>query len=142
MDGRYEPIPIVEVAEGALQGYSAALDLNIRWSRGRLEWHDPQTGEHIPTFEQERDLRLQAEARNRELEEELHRLRGRIARHRTPGQPSNRPDNNPPATDQPEQHIPVGSRTVPCGRPTPTVQNPLNRPGRHGQNFAHPQIRR
>ena len=75
--GLYEPIPIVEVGEGVLQGYSTTLNLNIRWSHGRLEWHDPQTGEHIITFKQERERRLQAEARTRELEAELERWYGK-----------------------------------------------------------------
>ena len=85
--GRYESIKIEEVDEGILQGYSAVLDLIIRWERGELRWHDLQTGEHIPTFEQERaradaaeeaqaqaeEGRLAAEARARELEAELAR---------------------------------------------------------------------
>ena len=41
-----------------------------------LNWIDPKTEEHIPTFEQEREGRLRAEARNRELEAEIRRLRG------------------------------------------------------------------
>ena len=89
-DGRYESIEIEEVDEGILQGYSAVLGLIIRWEWGELRWHDLQTGEHIPTFEQERaradaaeearaqaeEGRLAAEARVRELEAELERRRG------------------------------------------------------------------
>ena len=94
VDGQYEPISIdeIEVEEGVLQGYSAALGLFVRWERGELRWHDPTTGQEIPTFEQERegrlaeregrlaerdgrlaeqDGRLAAEARVRELEAEL-----------------------------------------------------------------------
>ena len=85
VDGRYEPISIVEVGDEILQGYSAALDLYIRWVHQRLEWHDPRTGEHIPTLESERKRRLQAQerrlqaqerrlARIRELEAELERM--------------------------------------------------------------------
>ena len=80
--GRYVPIPIDELNEDVLQGYSAALNLYLRWEAGRLGWHDPATGEHIPTYEslraradRERAARIQAEARIRELENELHRLR-------------------------------------------------------------------
>ena len=87
VDGQYEPIAVEEVEDGVLQGYSAALGLLVRWERGQLRWHDPQTGEHIPTFEQERARadaakeaqaqakqgRLVAEARVRELEAELAR---------------------------------------------------------------------
>ena len=85
--GRYEPIDIAELSGGALQGYSAVLNLYLRWENGRLGWYDPATGEHIPTYESERAARLQAdaevererearvmaEARVRELESELRR---------------------------------------------------------------------
>ena len=83
VNGRYEPIPIEEVEPDILQGYSQILNLNIRWERGQLAWHDPATGRHIITFEDERaradtaEARADgAEARVRELEEELRRLRG------------------------------------------------------------------
>ena len=51
---RYEPIPIVELSKGVLEGYSEALDLNIRWENGELGWYDPSTGLHIATFDSER----------------------------------------------------------------------------------------
>ena len=87
VEGRYEPIPIETVEEGVLQGYSSVLDLLIRWDHGDLGWHDPETGHHIATFQQERaranaaEFRADAEqtradtaeARVRELEEELRR---------------------------------------------------------------------
>ena len=82
-EGRYEPVTVETLPDGALRGYSAVLDLILEWRDGQLNWIDPNTGEHIPTFRQEREARiqerearLQAEARNRELEEELRRLRG------------------------------------------------------------------
>ena len=89
VEGRYEPIPIQHLPDGRLHGYSAALNLILEWNAGLLNWVDPVTGEHIPTFQQEREARLQAEsregqerqamleaeARNRELEAELRRLR-------------------------------------------------------------------
>ena len=34
VDGRYEPVAIEEVEGGVLQGYSAALNVLIRWERG------------------------------------------------------------------------------------------------------------
>ena len=88
--GRYEALPIWELPDGVLQGYSEILNLNLRWHRGRLEWHDPDTGLHIATLEDERSARIQAEVRAdsaetraesaetriHELEEELRRLRG------------------------------------------------------------------
>ena len=85
VDGVYEPIAIQEVEEEVLQGYSAVLGLFVRWESGELRWHDPETGQEIPTFEQaregrlaeregrlaEQEARLAAEARVRELEAEL-----------------------------------------------------------------------
>ncbi len=97
VDGEYRPMPIGQLSEDTLQGCSEVLGLNIRWHDGRLEWHDPETGRHIVTFEDERSRadderaraeeeragriraeahRIQAESRVRELEEELRRLRG------------------------------------------------------------------
>ncbi len=86
----YEPIPIEELPDGSLQGYSAVLNLYLRAEPGGLGWYDPETGQHIPTFDNERNARLQAESRTeqaearadsaearvRELEEENRRLRG------------------------------------------------------------------
>ena len=102
--GVYEPMEVEEVPGGALEGYSEALDLLLRWEEGELRWHDPATGRHIDTFDSERaradraevlldreraltsseraradgaEARADsAEARNRELEAELRRLRG------------------------------------------------------------------
>lgn len=73
VEGAYEEIPVETLEEGVLQGFSEVLNLYIRWERGELRWHDPQTGQEIPTFEQEREARLAAEARVRQLEEELAR---------------------------------------------------------------------
>ena len=76
-EGQYRPIPIERLADGVLQGYSAVLDLYLRWETGQLRWHDPTTGQHIVTLEDERACADHAEARARELEAELRRLRGR-----------------------------------------------------------------
>ena len=97
VDGRYEPIAIEELEDGVLQGYSEALNIYLRWEQGDLRLHDPATGRHIATFEDERaranrereartqaearanaehEAKLRAEARIQELEEENHRLRG------------------------------------------------------------------
>ena len=82
VEGAYQPIPIEQLDDGVLQGYSPALDLNLRWEGGQLGWHDPATGQHIPTYEDQRNqahyerTRAEtAEARVRELEAELQRLR-------------------------------------------------------------------
>ena len=87
VDGQYQAIDIEQVEDGVLQGYSAALDLVIRWEHGQLRWHDPATSRHIPTYDDqreraesegeradsERERALAAEARVRELEAELER---------------------------------------------------------------------
>ena len=86
-DGEYVPLPIEELPDGGLQGYSAALDLNIRWEHGELVFHDPATGRPIATLAgeraraaaaeaelgAEREARAAAEARVRELEEQIRR---------------------------------------------------------------------
>ena len=96
IDGVYQPIQIDELEDGTLQGYSEALNLYLRWRGGTLQWHDPATGRHILTYEDqltariqaenraglERQARIQAENRAenaetqvRQLQEELQRLR-------------------------------------------------------------------
>ena len=79
----YEPVDVDELALDVLQGHSTALHLHLRWERGELGLYVPETGLHIATLEderaradRERAARLQAEARMREMEEQLHRLRG------------------------------------------------------------------
>ncbi len=81
MDGQYQSVEIEELAHDVLQGYSAALNLNIRWERGQLQWFDPATGQRVLTYDdqreranREREARLRADARIRELEEQLRRL--------------------------------------------------------------------
>ena len=97
VNGEYMPITIERLSEDALQGRSEVLGLDLRWHAGQLEWHDPATGRHIVTFDDERfradsaesravaaearadderEGRIQAESRVRELEEELRRMRG------------------------------------------------------------------
>ena len=81
-NGQYAPIPIDELDNDVLQGYSPVLNLRLRWEHGRLGWHDPATGRHILTYEDQRDRADHAEdrahvaeARVRALEAELNRLR-------------------------------------------------------------------
>ncbi len=89
----YEPIEIVEIAPGVLQGESEALGLWLRWEQDvrQLGWYDPGTGEHIANFDSvqeqllaerdahlaEREARLAMETQVRELQEELRRLQER-----------------------------------------------------------------
>ena len=93
---RYEPIPVDEISPGVFQGYSLALNLNLRAADAYLGWHDPHTADHIPTLaseaaradaehaarlreaaraDAERAARLREAARAQELEAELRRLR-------------------------------------------------------------------
>ena len=90
-NGVYEPIPIDELSDDVLQGYSESLNLLLRWERGGLGWYDPSTERHIATFDTERERadnaearadnerearlreRRQADARIRELEARLNR---------------------------------------------------------------------
>ncbi len=76
VDGEYIPIPLDELPDGSLQGYSAALRLSLRWQRGELLFYDPETEQRIATFEDERARADAAEARIRELEERLRQQGG------------------------------------------------------------------
>lgn len=84
VEGRYEPIPITEVAPNILEGRSDALNLTLRWEDGELIWIDPANSLPLPGLESERAARLEAEdqARRAEarvvaLEAELRRLQER-----------------------------------------------------------------
>ena len=71
VNGEYEAIDIEELPDGSLQGYSAVLNLYLRWERGELVFYDPATGLPIASLDSEREARRAAEARVRELEEQL-----------------------------------------------------------------------
>ena len=94
VDGEYVSIDIEELTDGSLQGYSAALGLNLRWEAGDLIFYDPATNRPILTYEDQQsradaeqsradaeqaradtaEAELAAErARVRELEERLRR---------------------------------------------------------------------
>ena len=55
---RYEPIGIAERPDGSLEGHSAVLGLNLRWERGQLLWHDPETGRAVKDLAKVRQARL------------------------------------------------------------------------------------
>ena len=83
VNGRYEPVFIETVGEGAMQGFSNALNLYLRWEDGELVFIDPATNSPILTYEDQKAradneaaLRQQAEEINQRLEEEIRRLRG------------------------------------------------------------------
>ena len=87
VDDSYEPIPVEILEDGVMQGYSSVVNLHIRWEHGELRWHDPETGQHILRYSDLHDQARSeheareaaenraetAEARVRELEEELQR---------------------------------------------------------------------
>ena len=63
IDGVYQPIPIERIDDRTHQGYSAVLNLHLRWEEGKLGWYDPATGRHIIRFRDERERADRAEAR-------------------------------------------------------------------------------
>ena len=69
----YQPIDILEIEPEHMHGHSDVLNLDPCWDHGELRWYDPEAGEHLRTFDEEREGRIAAEARVRELEEELRR---------------------------------------------------------------------
>ena len=91
VNGQYHPLPIRQLPDGSLRGHSQVLNVDLCWESGELRWREPATGRYIATFrderaradweqdraDRERDARLQAEARARELEAELENLRNR-----------------------------------------------------------------
>jgi Uma2 family endonuclease len=78
VDGAYQPIPIDQLDDDTLQGYSAALSLILRWDQGQLGWYDPETEQHIATFDSERARADNAEAELRAAEARIHELEQRL----------------------------------------------------------------
>ena len=76
VDGEYVPVPLDELPDGSLQGYSGVLNLVLRWVNGALVFYDPATEQRIATFEDERARADAAEARVQELEERLRQQGG------------------------------------------------------------------
>lgn len=81
----YAAIPIEELPDGSLRGYSAILNVELRWTDGRLGWHDPDTGEHIATLESERqalgeERAARIQERQARIQERQTRIQERQAR--------------------------------------------------------------
>jgi len=102
VDGEYEPMEIIEEADGMKWGHSPILGLDLCWFEATLRVRVPETGEFLPNsvewrsiteaaeaelegeragrilaeteFESERTRRLNAEAEAQRLREELLRL--------------------------------------------------------------------
>ena len=73
VDGEYRPIPIAGIEAGGYWGHSDALNLDLCWEHGQLRWFDPVSQQYLLTHDEEAAGRIAAEARVRELEEELRR---------------------------------------------------------------------
>ena len=78
VDGEYVAIDIEELPDGSLQGYSAMLNLYLRWEDGELVFYDPATGRRIATLEDERARADTAETRADTAEAELASERARV----------------------------------------------------------------
>ena len=90
VDGTYRPIELTTEPDGVLKGYSPVLGRSLCWQDGMLELYDPETSTYHRDLTQaeaalenaeealnaERTARQAAEARIRELEEELRRRQG------------------------------------------------------------------
>ena len=86
----YQPIELTTEPDGVLKGYSEVLELSLAWDEGHPRFYDPATGTYLEEWWQElealraeREARAAAEAelesarvRERQLKEELRRLRG------------------------------------------------------------------
>jgi hypothetical protein len=74
-DGAYRRMVLTTEPDGVLKGYSRALGLWLCWKNGMLKFYNDSTGEYLASLSEERAARQQAEARVRQLEEELRRRR-------------------------------------------------------------------
>ena len=94
VDGIYQPVPLSGEPDGILKGYSPSLRLSLCWENEMLRFYDPGRGDYLRNFEAEQAARQaeqaradseqaarqaeqtareRAEARVRELQEELER---------------------------------------------------------------------
>ena len=94
VDGSYQAISIVQMDRERYWGHSDVLNLDLCWEHSQLRWWDPLAERYLTTYDEEvdrriaereahlvereahlaeREARLAAEARVRELEEELRR---------------------------------------------------------------------
>ena len=85
VDGEYQPLTVSETGEGMYRGHSEVLNLDLCWEHGQFRWYDPVSQRYLLTHDAEaegriaaeserdaeRQARLAAEARVRQLEEEL-----------------------------------------------------------------------
>lgn len=82
VDGEYLPCELRNEVDGCVNGYSELLDVDFHWNGQEFDVFNPITGNTIDKREAaetradaEREARLAAQARERELLEEIERLR-------------------------------------------------------------------
>ena len=73
VEGRYQPIAVQAMEDGSHRGHSEVLNLDLCWEQGQLRWYDPAAQRYLLTHDEEAEGRIAAEARVRQLEEELRR---------------------------------------------------------------------
>ncbi|MCY4654438.1 MAG: Uma2 family endonuclease [Dehalococcoidia bacterium] len=82
VEGGYQPYALHTKEDGSVHGYSKLLDLDFCWDGNEFDVLDPETGRTIDPLEAEREAReterLEFEARERELLDELNRLRSQM----------------------------------------------------------------
>ena len=82
VDGEYQPYELHTESEGTAWAHSELLGLDFFWDGDEFDVLDPETGKTIDPLEMEREARrvdrLEFEARERELLDELNRLRRQL----------------------------------------------------------------
>lgn len=79
LDGdSYEPVPVEQVADDEVRGYSAVLDVNLCWRRGEFRWQNPRTGEYLRTRDEIRADEIAAQQALAAAESEVRRLRAML----------------------------------------------------------------
>lgn len=74
----YQPVDTLILGQSHLHGHSTVLNLDLCWQNGQLRWFDPAANQYllthdqaVETLETERQARIAAEERVRQLESEL-----------------------------------------------------------------------
>ena len=80
---RYEPMQTHEGADGVIRGYSAVLELELRWEDGILRLYDPSAGAYLRTLLEAEDDLEEAEADLREARSNLRETRADLRETRT-----------------------------------------------------------
>ena len=75
VDGEYQPITVVKVDEERYWGHSDVLNLDLCWEYGQLRWYDPVSQRYIATYDDQANARATAESQLRATEAELDRER-------------------------------------------------------------------